>query len=116
MSGIALRDVLTDAIRYWERGRILYNSILAVIVVAYFVMNLPGARGHLSFDLLQSLFVLAVLANVAYCAAYLVDVFAQLSAVRAAWLRYRWVLLAIGILFAAIITRFFSQSLFANAA
>jgi len=60
--------------------------------------------------------VLAVLANIAYCAAYPVDVFAQMSTFRHNWLRYRWVLLAIGIVFASIITRFFVQSMFTNAA
>ena len=116
MSDITMRAALTDAIRYWERGRILYNTVLAIIVIAYFAINLPGSKGQLSFGLLQGFFVLAVLANIAYCAAYPIDVFTQLSGVRAVWVRYRWVLLVVGILFAAIFAQLFSQSLFANAA
>jgi hypothetical protein len=109
-----IREALTDAIRYWERARIVYNLVLVFIVIFYFVANLPRSATHLTFDLAQGLFLLAVIANVAFCAAYLVDVFVQLSGVRAAWLRYRWVLFAIGLTFAGIVTRFVSLSLFAN--
>src|SRR3972149_8726651 len=107
MSNISTREAFPDAIRYWERGRIVYNVALIVVVAAYFVMNWPGSKNSLTIDLVQSLFVLAVLANVAYCAAYPVDVFAQLSGVRDGWLRYRWVLFLIGGVFAGIITRVF---------
>jgi hypothetical protein len=53
-------------------------------------------------DSLLVLFVLAVLANVAYCAAYIVDVVAQISAFRSTWLRIRWMLLGLGVLFAGV--------------
>ena len=110
------REALTNAIRYWERGRILYNLVLALIVIAFFIVNLPASKARLSIDLAQGLFVLAVLANIAYCTAYPVDVFAQLSTVRPAWLRFRWLLFVIGLLFGGIITRFFAQSIFGDAA
>jgi hypothetical protein len=112
----SIRDALTDAIHYWERRRILYNLVLALIVVAVFVANWPASQARLGFDLAQRLFILAVLANIAYCAAYPVDLFAQLSAVRATWLRFRWLLFVIGMLFAAIIARIFTQSMFSHAA
>jgi hypothetical protein len=67
-------------------------------------------------DLGQGLFLLAVLANVAYCAAYVPDMLAQLSDLRAVWLRYRWMLFVIGLTFAGIITRFLAIGMFANAA
>jgi hypothetical protein len=109
---VGTRDALTDAIRYWERRRIVYNVALAAIVLGLFVANLPASTAHLNLDLAQGLFVLAVLANVAYCAAYPVDVFAQMSGVRGTWLRYRWILFVIGLLFAGIIARFIAQSMF----
>jgi hypothetical protein len=59
------------------------------------------------------IFVLAVLANVAYCAAYVVDIFAQHSGFQALWLRYRWIVLAIGILFAGAITHLVAMGMFA---
>ena len=46
------------------------------------------------------LFVLAVLANVCYCAAYLVDVPVQYSSFRDAWRRWRWALWVVGMVLA----------------
>jgi hypothetical protein len=116
MSEVSLRDTLGNAIRYWEVRRIAYNAVLAAVVLAFFFAHLPQSRDKLTVDLLQGLFILAVLANVAYCAAYPVDVFAQLSSLRATWLRVRWVLFAIGLAFAGIITRFFAEGIFSAAA
>ena len=109
-------EALTDAIRYWELRRIAYNLILAIIVVAVFAFYWPGSRAALSSDTAQGVFILAVLANVAYCAAYVVDIPAQLSAFAASWKRYRGVLFTIGVVFAGVITRLFAAGMFANAA
>lgn len=109
---IAPRDALTDAIRYWERGRIFYNLALAAIVAGYFVAGWPLSATRVGWDLAQQLFLLGVLANIAYCAAYAPDLLMQLSDVRSAWLRVRWVLFAIGLAFAAIIARFIAMALF----
>lgn len=111
-----LRDALTDAIKYWEPRRALYNAILTAIVLTYFGLNYPASRKMLSVDSLLLVFILAVLANIAYCAAYVADLFAQLSAFRPAWLRYRWILLAVGVLFAGTLTRWFAMALFSSAA
>ena len=113
MSDIGARDAITNAIRYWERKRIAYNAVLAAIVVAFFLVNFPNSMQRVTVGLVQGLFVLAVLANIAFCAVYLVDVFAQLSSFRETWLRRRWILFGIGLVFAAVITRFISQSMFA---
>lgn len=107
-----IREWATDAIRYWEPRRILYNLVLAAIVLAYFVMGLPTTKGLLTVNFVLMLFLLAVLANVAYCAAYAVDIFAQISGFRELWQRVRWVLFAIGVAFAGVITRFWSIALF----
>jgi hypothetical protein len=81
-----------------------------------FVLQWPDSRSALSTDLIQSLFIFAVLANVAYCAAYVVDVVAQYSAFRATWKRYRWSLFAMGVVFAGIIARFIAVGMFSRAA
>jgi len=109
------REMLTDAIRYWEIRRIAYNLILAIIVIAVFITRLPESWSYLSAEMVQSGFLLAVLANVAYCAAYVVDMVVQYSEFQAAWKRYRWVLFTIGVLFAGIITRFISMANFSHA-
>ena len=116
MSEMTIRDALTDAIRYWELRRIAYNAILLAVVAVVFVLQWPDSRSSLSADVAQTLFILAVLANVAYCTAYAVDVVAQYSAFVATWKRYRWVLFAVGVVFASIIARFFAAGMFSHAA
>ena len=116
MSEMTVRDALTDAIRYWELRRIAYNAILAVVVAVVFVAQWPQSRLALSTDLAQTLFILAVLANVAYCAAYVVDVVAQYSGFRDVWTHYRWVLFVVGVVFASIIAKFFAVGIFSRAA
>jgi hypothetical protein len=96
-------EVFTDALRYWEPRRIGYNGVLALVVLGWVVFTWPHFRSAFTWNFLLALFVLAVLANVCYCAAYLVDVPVQYSSYRALWRRQRWVLWLIGMLFAAVI-------------
>jgi hypothetical protein len=56
-------------------------------------------------------FLLAVIANVLYCAAYLPDVFAEISAYRDLWRKYRWVLFLTGLTFAGVVTRFIAMGI-----
>jgi len=110
----SLREMVTDALRYWEPRRLIYNAVLALIVIGYFCGSLPESRAALSFDGFLFVFILAVLANLCYCAAYIADIFAQFSGFRVFWLRWRWLLLALGITFAGIITRFFALGFFSS--
>jgi hypothetical protein len=112
METFGLRDIATDAIRYWERKRILYNLVLIAVVVVYFAIGYPASKLVLNVDFFLGLFLLAVMANVAYCAAYIVDVFGQASGLRDVWRRYRWVLFVIGTIVATIITRFLAMGMF----
>jgi len=107
-----LRANVTDAIKYWERGRILYNVVLTAVVVIHFIAGYPASKFQLSVDFALGIFLLAVVANVAYCAAYLVDLFAQASGFRDLWREYRWIVFAIGSIFAAIITHFIAAGMF----
>jgi len=112
METIQWREFLSNAIRYWEPRRIPYNLVLAVIVVVHYVLGLPFSKSALQFNTLLLLFALAVLANVAYCAAYIPDVFAQMSGLRDSWLRFRWVVFVVGLAFAAVLAHFFALSMF----
>lgn len=114
MNATDLREYATDAIRFWEPRRVAYNLVLTAIVMIYFLVNFPLSKAVLSVDFCLGLFLLAVIANVAYCAAYLVDIFAQASGFRELWQRYRWILFAIGTTCAAIITRFVAIGMFRN--
>ena len=107
-----LREFATDAIKFWEPWRLLYNLTLAAIVVIYFAIGYPLSKAIISVDFCLGLFLLAVIANVAYCAAYIVDIFAQASGFREIWRQYRKLLFVIGTLFAAIITRFIAMGMF----
>jgi hypothetical protein len=112
MDGQAIRESATDAIRFWEPRRLVYNAALAVVVLIHFGIHYRAAKGALSIDLALFVFLLAVLANVAYCAAYLVDIFAQVSGYREEWRKYRWVLFIIGTVFAGVITHFLAFGMF----
>jgi hypothetical protein len=86
---------------------------LAVVVTLTFLLNLPAAKSAVTIDSILWLFLLAVLANVAYCAAYIVDIFVQVSAFREQWHQFRWLLFALGAAFAAVLARYFAMGLFA---
>jgi sensor histidine kinase regulating citrate/malate metabolism len=59
---------VANALRYWEPRRLIYNAVLGVVVVGQFLLAWPLSREKMSLDLMLGLFVLAVLANIAYCA------------------------------------------------
>ena len=103
-----MREYATEAIQYWEPRRVICNLVLAAVVVAYLVAAYPASKQGLTTDSILVLFLLAVVAYVAYCAAYLVDIFAQMSGFRELWRSARWILFAVGLTFAAILTRFVS--------
>lgn len=100
MSRETARDILTNALRYWESRRIIYNLLLLGVVVWHLHPVAAGYTYEGWTSTLGSLFVLAVLANVLYCAAYLPDILIQFSNYRQRWLRCRWLLLGVGCLFA----------------
>jgi hypothetical protein len=73
------RSSLPEAIRYWEPRRIIYNFLLLAVCVAWFAVEWQHFRPALTWSSLPPLTVLALLANVCYCAAYLVDIPLQQS-------------------------------------
>ena len=105
---LSIREVLSDAIRYWEPRRIAYNIALALVVAGWAVAAWPHLRDNWNFEQLLALFVLAVLANACYCAAYIADIPMQYSSFQAAWRRRRWVLWLVGTLFAMALAYFWT--------
>ncbi len=97
MAEVTPRQAFSDAFRYWESHRRVYNLALGLVVAVVFLINLPGSRASLTFDTLQRMFAVAVLANGAYYQALVVDVALQISLVRSSWLRNRWILLVVGV-------------------
>ncbi len=85
-----------QAIRFWEPLRLVYNSVLAGVVFLWLVATWPHFRAAMTLHSLLLLAVLALLANVFYCAAYLVDI--PLQYVSLISERRRWGLWALGML------------------
>ena len=115
MADLTFREAATSAVRYWERMRLVYNGALAFIVVVIFGMGYPHSWEVLSLqktDALFLFFILAVVANVLYSVAYVPDIFLQMSGYREAWLRFRWILLVVGFVTAAILTQFWARGIF----
>ena len=106
------KQSVADALRYWELRRVLYNAILTAAAVLWVVLTWPhfrsvewmGTPTGETHPVLLILTILAFLANVCYCAAYLVDIPLQLTF--AAWRKYRWILLLTGTLFALLVENY----------
>jgi hypothetical protein len=103
-----------NAIRYWEPRRAVYNGALAMVVLGHLAAGWPASRAQLTFDVVLGLFFLAVLANVCYCAVYLVDLFVQFSGLREFWAKGRIAVLAVGTAFGAVIAHFFMNGILAG--
>ena len=106
-----LQAAAADALRFWEPRRIAYNAALALVVSVVFAAQWSKLLLHASPDFFLGLFLLAVLANVAYCAAYPVDVFVQRSGLGGACRRVRTTLFAVGTLFASVLAQFIARGM-----
>ncbi|MGA8873051.1 MAG: hypothetical protein WA434_03585 [Candidatus Acidiferrales bacterium] len=95
-----------DAIRFWEPRRLAYNLVLVAATGAWLALTWPHFRPALTLPSLAPLAVLALLANVCYCAAYLVDIPLQRSSLSSLWIRRRWILWSLGTLFAFVLANY----------
>jgi hypothetical protein len=105
-SGLETREPLSNAIRYWERGRIIYNLVLVTIVLAWVVITWPHFSEAPRLQALLFLVIFAAMANLTYTAVYMVDIPMQLTPFKAAWRRWRLGLWLIGTLFAILFTNY----------
>src|SRR6266849_10250640 len=100
------RRLLADAIRFWEPRRLIYNLVLAAVVMVWLAASWPHFRPAFTLQSLLLLAILALLANACYCAAYLVDLPMQCSSLSTVWRRRRWGLWLMGTLFAIVLTNY----------
>jgi len=99
-----LREAFADAVRFWEPRRILYNSMLIAVVLLWVSLTWPHFQPALHLQPILALGVLALLANLCYCAAYLVEA-SMLG--RNFWKnRHRWGLWIVGTLFAILLANY----------
>jgi len=102
---------VAEALRYWEPRRLFYNGVLLAVVVAHIVAKWQDVQKLPTFDEFLLLFLLAVLANICYCAVYAVDLFVRFSGLQTAWDKGRIVVLLVGTAFAAVIAHFLSSGI-----
>ncbi|HZR57371.1 MAG TPA: hypothetical protein VFA74_10895 [Terriglobales bacterium] len=100
----SLRQSFINAARFWEPRRLIYNSVLIVVVAVWVMMTWPHFRIALTQSSFLLLTILALLANVCYCAAYLVDIPMQRLAFVGNW--GRRALWSLGMLFAAVLANY----------
>lgn len=99
---LTTRAIWSDCLSYWEPRRIIYNLLLAIVVL------LQLAQQHwwgefLTFAASARLVVAIALANLCYTTAHGVDLAVQHSDFRKLWLDYRGVLFVLGSLLGSVL-------------
>ena len=102
----AIRQIFADSLRFWELRRLFYNLVLFTVVVTWVAATWPHFRPMIEVHSLLLLAILALLANACYCAAYLVDIPLQCSALNDLWRRRRWILWVVGTLLAILLANY----------
>jgi hypothetical protein len=100
------RELLRVSARFWEPRRILYNLLLFLVCVIWVTVSWPHFRPAMRLLNLFRLAVLALMANICYSAAYVVDIPLLSSSSRESWLPYRKVLWLGGTLFAILLENY----------
>ncbi len=101
-----MREILGDAIRFWEPRRVIYNVILAAVFAGWVVLTWPHFREASVLQGLLFLIIFFVAANVCYSAVYIVDIPMQGSFHRAGWRRWRFGLWLVGTCLAFVFTNY----------
>lgn len=102
----SFRELLLASAHYWEPRRLLYNLILFAVCVIWFVGSWPHFRPALHLEYLYPMVFLAIMANICYSAAYVVDIPLLSSSWKSIWLSRRWILFLIGMLFALLLENY----------
>jgi hypothetical protein len=100
------RAAFREAARYWEPRRIIYNALLVAVVFAWVWGTWPHFRGALAWATLPPMAFLALMANVCYSTAYLVDIPLLQSSASNVWRRRRWILWLVGTAIAFVLANY----------
>ncbi len=101
-----MHEIFSDAVRFWETRRVIYNVVVAAVFVGWVVLTWPHFREANRLQALLFLFTFFVAANVCYSAVYVVDVPMQSSFLRARWQRWRLSLWLVGTSVAFVFTNY----------
>jgi hypothetical protein len=94
------RQRFAEAARFWEPRRIVYNLLLDAVVIVWMVASWPHFRPAMTLESLGIMTVLALLANLCYCAAYIAEIPLMGFPLGAALNRGRWGVWVLGTLLA----------------
>jgi hypothetical protein len=95
-----------EAAYFWEPRRLWYNAALILVVGLWLGLTWPHFRPALNLVALGKMLVLALLANVCYCAAYVAEFFMQAVLPTSFWRRLRWSLWVLGMLIALVLENY----------
>ena len=93
---------IRNATRFWEPRRLIYNAILTAVALSWLIKDWSHFLPAMPWSSLGIVTVLALLANLCYCAAYLADLAIQNLLPNFAWNRSRWAIWSLGTLFAVL--------------
>ena len=97
---------LAGAARFWEPRRVVYNLVLAGFVLAWVLGTWPHFRPAMTLLAAFQLAVLALLANVFYCAAYLAELIVPPFAQTTSWFRWQSLLWVFGTVLAVLLENY----------
>jgi len=95
------RSIWSDCLAYWEPRRLIYNGLLAMVVVVQLTQDHWWYRLFHQPATLAQLVVAAAMANLLYTSAHAVDMALQHSDFRLVWLERRGWLFVAGCVLAA---------------
>lgn len=105
---LSLRNVISESIAYWEPRRIIYNSVLVVLAVAFGIVNLRHLEADIDLELFTALAAFLILANLLFSTGYLLDLIAASLNWGLQWRRFRGIGFHAGLLIAGLAaSRFF---------
>jgi len=103
-----------EAMRYWEPRRIFYNVVILLVIGASCMISGGGASLTLALREMLSLLLILMTANVVYCIAYVLDLYALLyGGAERGWHFLRPLCYYGGLILAAGLTRLWAIAIFA---
>ena len=97
-----MKNIFLECVWYWELRRLGYNAVLTMVVLAMWLYHHPSLSTF-KWQTAEGLLLIAFVANVLYCAAYLADIFVKMSKYQRVWKEGRRAIFAVGTILAAAI-------------
>jgi hypothetical protein len=91
---------IRNATRFWEPRRLIYNAVLTATALFWITRDWSHFLPAFTWSSLGIVTVLALLANLCYCVAYLADLAIQNLLPNSKWSSSRWAIFLLGTLFA----------------